>query len=373
MRAHAHGISGFFDPKFWLTLFCYAATLPLFMQGGLTWDNFHLFMPACISFIVVTTLAWDYRIVGNPKDLHCLALHFAFFVSLIFLLNRLMTLADFAPLTANPAAIQGIVMGWMPSMPFLGGIFAIFDFALKWLGFALILFMVSGAIMFPPRTATALLFIFGVLVVLLSVGRNFNASAWPLFLGMGLQFAAFLLQRVDQRKSRFWNQVAERLSRSGSRSGMDMKIKIAILRELNAQHSLGANQIRGLVAGQLDQPSNTPALVPVCDRITDQLVNHDHLAESRDGLHGWRCVLALPEDEPDFFTTCARTVRVLLTLGFCVIYILSPIDFIPDATPVFGVVDDLVLGTVGLLSSLRTVYGPARPSDWPGRKLPFGE
>lgn len=373
MRTPSHGVRGFFDPKFWLALFCYGATLPLFMQGNLTWDNFHLLMPTFIAFIVVTTLAWDYRIIGNPRQPHCLVLHFAFFIAMIFLLNRLMSLADFSPLTGNTATLQTYIVGWMTDMPYMGNVFKIFDFALKWLGFALILFMVSGAIMFPPRIATSLLFIFGLLVVVISVGRNFNASVWPLFAGLLLLFGAFMLQRVDQRKSRFWNQVAERLSRSGPRPGMDMKIKTALLRELGTQRALTATQIRGLVAGQLDQPSNSTALVPVCDRITDQLVNHDHIAESRDGVQGWRCVLALPEEEPDFFATCARTVRVLVTLGFCIIYILSPIDFIPDATPVFGVVDDMILGAIGLLSAIHTIYGPIRLSDWPQRKLPFGE
>ncbi len=371
MPTPGHGAQGFFDPKFWGALFCYGATLPLFMQGNLTWDTFHLFMPACIAFIVVTTLAWDYRLVGDPRRLHCLALHAAFFVSMIFLLNRLMSLADFSPAATGNASVQSFVLGWIQDMPYMGTMFGVFDVALKWLGFALVMLMVSGAIMFPPRVAASLLFIFGLLLATIAVGRNFDATVWPLLAGLLLLYGAFLLQRVDSRRSWFWNQVAERLSRSGPRPGMDMRIKKALLRELGEERSLTAAQIRGLVAGQLNVASNSPALIPVCDRITDQLVNHDHIAESRDGFAGWRCVLALPEEEPDFFTTCARTVRVLLTLGFCVIYILSPIDFIPDATPVFGVADDMILGGIGLLSAVHTLYGRIRLTDWPQRKLPF--
>ncbi len=357
------GGAGFGDPKFWVSLACYAASLPLFLRGGATWDNFHVFMPACIAFIVVTTLAWDYRVIGDPGRLHILVLHFAFFVSLIFLLNRLMSIADIAPLAPDMTATRGFIMRWAPSIPYLGSVFAVFDFVLKWLGFALILFMVSGAIIFPPRTATALLFIDGVLVVAIATGRNLNASVWSLFAGLVLMLAAFLLQRVDPHAARFWEQVAEKFSRSGPRPAMDMKIKIALLRELHLHGALGANRIRGIVAGLLGQPSNSPALAPVCDRITDQLVNHDHIAESRDGRDGWRCVLALPDGGQDFFSACARTVRVIVILSFCVVYILSPVDFIPDAAPVLGVADDMVLGTIGLLASVRTVYGYGGPAD----------
>ncbi|MCD8141370.1 MAG: DUF1232 domain-containing protein [Planctomycetaceae bacterium] len=366
-----HGVSGFDDSKFWIALFCYGASLPLFMRGGLTPDNFHVVMPFGIAFIVTTTLAWDYRIIGDPRRPSCLILHCAMMVAMMFLLNRLTTLADFAPLGGNPAMVHSIIIEWMGEMPYLGNVFSIFNFVLKWLGFAVILFLVSAAIMFPPRTATALLSIFGLLVVAISVGNNMTPEMWSLVAGVALMAVAFAVQRVDERRSRFWNQVAEKLSRSGPRPAMDVTIKIALLRELNEQKALGANQIRGIIASKLDRATSDPQLNAVCARITDQLINHDHIAESRDGLQGWRCVLALPEDEPDFFTTTARTVRVLVTTVFCVIYILSLIDFIPDATPVFGVVDDMLLGAVGLLSVVRTVWSPSRWSDRTQRKLPF--
>ncbi|MDR1744991.1 MAG: DUF1232 domain-containing protein [Planctomycetota bacterium] len=367
------GVAGFGDPLFWTALLCYGAGIPLFLGGSAIGDDFHILMPAFIAFIVVTTLAWDYRVIGEPGKLHVLILHIAFFVSLIFLLNRLMSISEIVPFARDTGGIQSLIVRWMPSIPFLGSLFAVFDFALKWLGFALILFMVSGAIIFPPRTATSLLFIAGALVVAISVGRNLNASVWTLFAGLVLLLAAFLIQRVDRHAARFWNQVAEKFSRSGPRPGMDMKIKIAILRELDARGALGANQIRGIVAGQLDQPSNSPALVSICDRITDQLVNHDRIVESRDGPRGWHCVLALPGEEPDFFSACARTVRVIVTLSFCVVYILSPVDFVPDAVPIFGVADDMVLGSIGLLAAVRTVYGSGREAGWPRRTPPFGD
>ncbi len=371
MRHLSHGISGFDDWKFWAALFCYAATLPLFFQGGLTWDNFQVLMPLAISFVLVSTLAWDYRIIGNPRDLHCLILHIAFAISLVFLLNRLVSIADFGPLTRGGPDLSGLIFSWMNDMPYLGGIFKVFDFVLKWLGFALVLFMIAVAIMFPPRVAVSLLFICGLLVVAISVGQSMNAGVYPLFLGLALLYAAFRLQRVDEHAARFWNQVAERLARSGPRPRMDMRIKIAMLRELNTERALPANRIRGLVASELSCDTADPRLNPVCSRLTDQLINHDHIAESREGMQGWRCVLAIPEEEPDFFTTTARVVRLLVTLGFCLIYILSPIDFIPDATPVFGVVDDMLLGVVCLLSAIRTIYGRNRVTDWAERKLPF--
>ena len=39
--------------------------------------------------------------------------------------------------------------------------------------------------------------------------------------------------------------------------------------------------------------------------------------------------------------------RIILTLAFCLLWILFPIDLIPDGIPVFGVLDDM---TVTLIS-----------------------
>lgn len=371
MRTSAAGITGFDDKKFWLALLCYSLSLPLFFEGSLSWSSFQIVMPFLISFVIVSTLAWDYRIIGNPNRLHCLILHFAFLASLVFLLNRLMMAEDFTPVLDGLPNIGGILMDAARKTPLFGDILKLFDFVLKWLGYAVVLFLVSGAIIFPPRIATVLLLLFGLLFVVVSAGQNFSASLWSLAAGLLLQAVAFRLQMEDERKQHFWNRVAEKYRRGDPKPTMDMKIKIALLQLMHEEKAVSEKQIRGLVASKLNTHTDDPRLTAVCVRIADQLATQDGLAESRDGNQGWRFVLTVPEDRPDFFTTCARVVRVIVTLGFCTLYILSPIDLIPDATPVFGVVDDMLLGAVGLLSVIRTFRDASRQSDRPLDHLPF--
>ena len=371
MRTSAPGVTGFDDGKFWIALLCYCLSLPLFFEGGLSWNNFHVVMPCLISFIVVTTLAWDYRIIGNPNRPYCLVLHFAFLVSLVFLLNRLMMVGDFAPILDGLPNLGGLLLDAARKTPLLGDILKLFDFVLKWLGYAVVLFLISGTIIFPPRIATALLLLFGLLFIAISVGQNLNASLWSLAAGLALQAMAFRLQMEDERKNHFWNRVAEVFRRGDPRPNMDMKIKIALLRRMHEEKAVGEKQIRALVASKLNTRTDDPRLTPVCVRIADQLATQDGLAESRDGNQGWRFVLTVPDEPPDFFSVCARVMRIILTLGFCILYILSPIDLIPDATPIFGVVDDMLLGGVGLLSAIRTYRDADRRSDHPLNGLPF--
>lgn len=48
-------------------------------------------------------------------------------------------------------------------------------------------------------------------------------------------------------------------------------------------------------------------------------------------------------------------VLAKLVAGLAGAYVLSPIDFVPDFVPIFGVLDDLIVITLGLWLSLRMV------------------
>ncbi len=360
MTSSSSGVSGFSDPKFWAALLCHCLSLPLFFETGVSWGSFQILMPFLIAFIIVTTLAWDYRVIGDPNELHNLILHAFSLVACVFLLNRLMTAENFLPFLGAVPALQSAGEGILGAVPYLEDFLAVVSFALKWLGYAVILFFVSGAILFPARIATALLFVFSLIFIAVSVGRNVNPSLWTFGAGLLLQAVAFVLERADGRGRRFWSRVADALRKGGDAPATEVKIKIDLLRTLYEEGALGENRFRAIVASRLGVHADDPRLTPVCVRVAEQLSRRDCLAESREGKGGWRFVLSVPAEPSDFFAFTARTVRFALTLGFTVAYILSPIDFIPDATPVFGVADDMLLGTVGLLSSLRTVLGERR-------------
>ncbi len=365
------GIKGFDDWKFWLALLLYGLSVPLFFENSLSWNAFNVLMPALISFIIVASIAWDYRVIGSPRHPFCLILHFAFFVAVIFALNRLMLVGDFTLPRSGIPTVTGYLADAVKNLPLVGDLYRLFNLVLKSLGYAVIMLLVSFAIMFSRKVALALLAIFAVAFVAFSVGQNLNPNLWSLFAGLGCLVVAFWLQREDEQKYRFWNQVADRLANSPPRLRADMKLQIAALRRLNASGALNEREIRGVAAGVMGCDSSDPRLRDVCMRLLDQLISQEGLAEARDGNQGKRLVLLLGDEASDFFANCARLVRIIVTLGFCIVYILSPIDLIPDATPVFGVADDMAIGVIGLLSSVKTANSLGRREERRLANLPF--
>lgn len=48
------------------------------------------------------------------------------------------------------------------------------------------------------------------------------------------------------------------------------------------------------------------------------------------------------------------TAKVIVIIG-CMLYVLSPIDLIPDVIPVLGWIDDAVVGTIGVITALSSI------------------
>ena len=77
---------------------------------------------------------------------------------------------------------------------------------------------------------------------------------------------------------------------------------------------------------------------------------------------------------PDCITTARRLRsdprvprRANLAVGFAAIWVLSPIDPIPEFLPVIGVLDDVVVIALALRYAARQVPRPVLLDAWPGR------
>ncbi len=88
------------------------------------------------------------------------------------------------------------------------------------------------------------------------------------------------------------------------------------------------------------------------------------------GSVDWRAVLRLAPD-------VVRLVRRLVAdpsvpratrwwLGGLLVYLLSPIDLIPDFVPVIGYADDAIVVVVALRFAIRHAGRPAIERHWPG-------
>lgn len=98
----------------------------------------------------------------------------------------------------------------------------------------------------------------------------------------------------------------------------------------------------------------------------------------------WAVLIVLAARLPDgtlkdlagFLPACATTVRRLradprvprrakLALGFALLWVISPIDLIPEFLPVIGPLDDIVVVALTLRYAARQVPRPVLLEAWP--------
>jgi len=53
----------------------------------------------------------------------------------------------------------------------------------------------------------------------------------------------------------------------------------------------------------------------------------------------------------------ALTIVSVAALAFSIVYGISPIDIIPDLTPIAGIVDDAAVGTLGIGTAIASIIG----------------
>ena len=104
-------------------------------------------------------------------------------------------------------------------------------------------------------------------------------------------------------------------------------------------------------------------------------------------LASWALVVVLAAQLPDgtlkelasFLPDCVTTVRRLrkdprvprrakLAVGFAGLWVLSPIDLIPEFLPVIGPVDDVVVVALALRYAARQVPPEVLFEAWPGKR-----
>ncbi len=64
--------------------------------------------------------------------------------------------------------------------------------------------------------------------------------------------------------------------------------------------------------------------------------------------------------------------RARVALGLAALWVLSPVDLVPEFLPVIGPLDDVVVVVLALRYALRTVPRPVVEAAWPGSPAVLG-
>jgi uncharacterized membrane protein YkvA (DUF1232 family) len=314
---------------------------------------FRLALAACsavVSFLVVSTLCWQWRILGDPWRPRPALLHGLLFVAVLLLTSALFRPApDTQGLVANLLARAAWLTRTISLVPQ-----EVFD-VLRSPGILLLVIGVGLALCLPRPVAEGAL----VLATCAAVGTNLagrSAGEVPwLVAGLACLGGALWIQYEDPGERRFWEAVLAEWRTDPVLAG-DLELKVRLLSRLRRSgRPLSEHECAGLIARALGPGATADEALAVTRRVVGQLVLADALAvhlSTRDGA-----VIDLardPASPADALAAAAVLPRAALLALVAAVWVASPIDVWPDQLPL-GAVDDALVTLLALAANWEVV------------------
>lgn len=319
-----------------------------------------------ISFVVVSTICWEWKVLGNPRSPEPLIAHITLFVAVFFMINALYKQAE------GVQSLIGVLLeafAWTSKI--LTGIpDAVFDI-IRSPSIAILFLGICLSLAVPRRTwAIGLLTGVGGLAVAWGFSKGIIDSPVWFCAGLVLLGAGIAVLSRNFRLEIFWEEVRKRLAGDEAVRG-DLELKIRLLRKLEKERRpLGAEDCIGCVARAMAMDETNPLVRDATIRVARQMVYQDNLADLSDHRGAKALTLSrslfLAGEGDDAWSAIARWPKVIVVILITTLWVLSPVDLIPDATPIIGVVDDVMVALLGFsMMRVRT-----RPEDSPFASFP---
>jgi hypothetical protein len=319
-----------------------------------------------IALLIVTTVGWQWKLLGDPHRAADLLGHVAFLGPMFSLIARLYTTQE-QPLALKDLLAKAFewavgLIGYIPVQ--LADVIRSPSIALLFLG-------VSMSLLLSRRWGIAALGCVLALSIAFATTRpGFGGHVWFLA-GIGCMLTAIALQYDRPAERMFWQEVAKKLAGDKQCRG-DIELKFRILTRLYlGGRTLGERKCLGVVSRALALEPTDERVRAITHRVVGQLVHEDDLATVRTESSG--TVLALSsavcvplakdirDEHLDGFALAAILPKAVLLLAAMLLWIVMPFDVIPDAIPVVGILDDVSVSVLGV-EALRPLVKGLRPA-----------
>jgi len=354
------GIAGIGDPKWIAVALLYVAAVALMGQDPWYGDKYFTYnqgiFVGILAILLVAGFCWEVYLLGRPAGIN-LVLHCLLVVPVALLIGRIAglptvpeasngllgQLKDYVTALKDAAGIGSILPVWLQDIFRNPGIlllifFTAIAFTQKRAGrrFALVVvaFLVPMMQTLSHDPKPTLVFGLGSIAMLVGIILQFNNYGDI----VGQQNVLSRLHAVDDRLE---YQCSLRIAKHTIEDGFITEdgVMAVVQREYGRQGDLDSLAIRG-----------------IAQAISHRLVREHRILELYGDERGFfliPCSAILKVES--LFGEIAVWIRKIIITGIAVIWLLSPIDLIPDSIPVLGAVDDALISLVGAAQWLDTI------------------
>ena len=359
-------LCGFRDWRFAASALLYVGATFLFYRVSAADGLSYVIVPGLAAFLAVAAVAWHLKLLGSPARPECFVLHIALGIALLFMLNAVFSAGrpEHVPSPGGDAAMWlgalGDLYKWLAAA--VWGVIA--SLIVATVGNMFVLGGLLFAVLLPNKLTAA-----GILIVFFIAGLIGFAQIGPLARvyfagGFFMTVAALRLQHDDAYSRDQWLRVRRRMadSRGYVASGVAQDIKIDVIKALLDRGTLTGDGVRGILASRLCCDPVDPRIGPVSEALLRQMVVADRLLvrEYGAGVDMVRLTPGVVVDDNFILGQLVPILRVIMMGALALLYVASPVDFIPDFIPVLGVLDDTAISVFAAVCAYRNIVPVSR-------------
>ncbi len=135
-----------------------------------------------------------------------------------------------------------------------------------------------------------------------------------------------------------------------------------VIKALLDRGTLTGDGVRGILASRLCCDPVDPRIGPVSEALLRQMVVADRLLvrEYGAGVDMVRLTPGVVVDDNFILGQLVPILRVIMMGALALLYVASPVDFIPDFIPVLGVLDDTAISVFAAVCAYRNIVPVSR-------------
>ena len=364
------GVANLTAPRFFLVLLLYLGALlvfardPFFRSNGIFVYRQGI-VTVFFAFVLTAALNWEMLLFGRVSGGNLL-LQLMQIPPLALLLARL-TAFPSEPL--GPKSMMQKLFQYLHSVDqetfnlagsvpaWLGDLFSNWRISLC---FMLILFFLSFR-----NLQLKLGLLISVLVILFGSAAAGGLTRW-LIGGTLLLAAGYAFQFCRYDRVIFFENAVRRIARTGSCDSLLASVMLSVLSDFYESGRVSRQQLLQRVQSVYarDRVLNGSDLQLISGEIVRKMVYQFNLAEVHSNADG-----EFLAPHPGLFRydsllgMIAVVPRIVLMAAFCLLWILFPIDLIPDGIPFFGVLDDMTVTLISCFVFHRSLPAMLAPSE----------
>ena len=343
------GVTGIYDPKWIAVALCYIAAIALMGQDPWYGDrqftyNQGIFV-GILAFLIVAGFCWESYLLGRPSGIN-LVLQFLLIIPLTLLIGRI------AGLPPAPEASYGFLGQLKDTVSLLKDEIGLGSVLPLWIqdifrNPSILLLILFTAIAFTQQKSSrrfALIVVAFLIPATQTLSHDprpsilFDIGCLAMIVGIVLQYSRYgtivgqqnILQRLHAVDDRSELLCSLRISKRAAEDGF--VTEEGVLAVVQRQYiEFDPSTIRG-----------------IAQTISQRLVREHRVLQ----LHGdERGFFLIPHSDifkiDSIFDEIAIWIRKILITGLVILWLISPIDLLPDGIPIVGALDDALISLVG--------------------------